>query len=79
MLYILPYDAAICTYVSSIFSSVFCNIYHVTLLSNSCLLVLLRYYADQLIGAEWRIYALVQHTNIASDYGLSPVWRQAII
>ena len=50
-----------------------------TMLSNSCLLILLRNYADQLIGAEWRIYALVQHTNIASDNGLSPVRRQAIV
>ena len=29
--------------------------------------------------AEWRIYASVQHTTIASDNGLSPVRRQAII
>ena len=33
----------------------------------------------QLIEAEWRIYASVKHTNIASDNGLSPVRRQAII
>ena len=29
--------------------------------------------------AEWRIYASVQHTNIASDSGLSPIQHQAII
>ena len=29
--------------------------------------------------AEWRIYASVQHNNIASDNGLSPVWHQARI
>ena len=29
--------------------------------------------------AVWCIYASVQHANIASDNGLSPVQRQAII
>ena len=29
--------------------------------------------------AEWRVYAWVQHNNIGSDNGLSPVRRQAII
>ena len=32
-----------------------------------------------LIEAGWRIYASVQHDNIASDNGLSPGRRQAII
>ena len=32
-----------------------------------------------LIEAEWRMYASVQHSNIASDNGLSLVLRQAII
>ena len=32
-----------------------------------------------LIEAEWPIYASAQHANIASDNGLSPVRRQAII
>ena len=31
------------------------------------------------IEAEWRIYASVKHTNIASDNDLSPIRRQAII
>ena len=31
------------------------------------------------IEAEWRLYTSVKHTNIASDYGLSPVRRQTII
>ena len=34
---------------------------------------------NELIKAQWRIYASVQHTDIASDNGLSPVRRQAII
>ena len=34
---------------------------------------------SKLIEAEWRIYASVKHTNIASDNGLSPIRRQAII
>ena len=29
--------------------------------------------------ADWRIYAPVKHTTIASDNGLAPVRRQAII
>ena len=33
----------------------------------------------QLIGAKWCIFVSVQHTNIASDNGLLPVRRQAII
>ena len=32
-----------------------------------------------LVEADWRIYASIKHTNIASDYGLSPIRRQAII
>ena len=32
-----------------------------------------------LIEAEWHIYTSVQHANIVSDNGLSPVRRQAII
>ena len=31
------------------------------------------------IEAEWPIYVSVQHTNISSDNGLSPVGHQAII
>ena len=34
---------------------------------------------SKLIEAEWRIYASVKYTNIASDNGLSPIRRQAII
>ena len=34
---------------------------------------------SQLIEGEWGIYASVQHTNIASDNGLTPIWCQAII
>ena len=34
---------------------------------------------SQFIEPEWRIYASVEHTNIGSDNGLSPVRRQAII
>ena len=34
---------------------------------------------DQLIEAKWDIYVSVQHTNIASDNGLSPGHCQAII
>ena len=33
----------------------------------------------KLVEAEWRIYASAEHTNIASDNGLSPVRRQAVI
>ena len=33
----------------------------------------------KLIEAEWRICASAQHTNIASDNGLSPGQCQAII
>ena len=32
-----------------------------------------------LIEAEWRIYSSVKHTIIASDNGLLPVQRQAIV
>ena len=32
----------------------------------------------QFIEAELHIYASIQHTNIASEKGLSPVGRQAI-
>ena len=34
---------------------------------------------SEIIEAEWRIYASVKHNNIASDKGLSPVRRLAII
>ena len=36
-------------------------------------------YHCYLIEAEWRMYASVKHTTFASDNGLSPVRRQAII
>ena len=39
----------------------------------------LAYELHWLIGAEWSKYASVPQTNIASDNGLSPDRRQAII